>query len=389
MTVATDSFAQLQADLAEGGVEAVLTRLADQLKAQGKLHELFEARKMQIRHQLGLPPLYGDEEDDLKSDQRENLEDGLIDACREVGLLMLHAGQVRDGWMYLRAVGEKKMVADLLDAVEVDDDNVEEIIEVALSEGVAPALGYQLVLDHYGTCNAITTYESQVAQLSNSARQQAAGLLVRHLHNELVATVKADISQQEAAEPPDATLKDLVADRDWLFLDNNYHVDTTHLASTTRFSRILENEEELRLALDLTEYGRHLGSQFQFQENEPFADMYPSHALYFQALLGENVDEAVGYFREKVSSVDPEEHGTIAAEVYIELLARLDRFREGVEASIEMIPEGAQYGIAPSLLELSQRASDFQPYMEVCQQQQNLLGYATGLVYSALDKAAD
>ncbi|MCH7729761.1 MAG: hypothetical protein IH991_25320 [Planctomycetes bacterium] len=213
MTVATDAFAQLQADLAEGGVEAVLARLADQLKAQGKLHELFEARKMQIRHQLGLPPLYGDEEDDLEPDQRENLEDGLIDACREVGLLMLHAGQVRDGWMYLRAVGEKKMVADLLDAVEVDDDNVEEIIEVALSEGVAPALGYQLVLDHYGTCNAITTYESQVAQLNNSARQQAAGLLVRHLHNELVATVKADISQQEAAEPPAATLKDLVADR--------------------------------------------------------------------------------------------------------------------------------------------------------------------------------
>ncbi len=71
-------------------------------------------------------------------------------------------------------------------------------------------------------------------------QQAAAALLLRHLHAELLANVRADIVRQSGSEPAETTLAALVADRDWLFADNNYHIDTTHLAATIRFARLLE-----------------------------------------------------------------------------------------------------------------------------------------------------
>src|SRR5207247_1071093 len=120
----------------------------------------------------------------------------------------------------------------------------------------------------------------------------AARLLLRQLHEDLVANVKADIARQEGQPPNAQTLRELVHDRDWLFQDNSYHLDTTHLAATVRIARALTDPDDLRLALDLTEYGRRLGQPFQYQGDEPFGEMYPANALYFHALLGENIDEA-------------------------------------------------------------------------------------------------
>ena len=175
----------------------------------------------------------------------------------------------------------------------------------------------------------------------------------------------------------------MVADRDWLFAEGSYHIDTTHLASAVRFARMLEDEQQLRLALDLTEYGRRLSSQFQYEGEEPFPDHYPSHALYLQALLGENVDQAVDYFRQRAESLDVDEHGTVSIEVYIDLLARLGRFGEAIDATLSLLPRDRQtMGLAPSLLELSQRAGNFDRAIEHYQQQDNLLGYATCLLVS-------
>src|SRR5688500_448003 len=86
------------------GPLAILDQLMQQLRAQKKYHELFEALKMRVREQLGLPLLYGDAMDDLDETRREKLEDGLLDACREVGMLLLDEGKIREGWMYLRPV---------------------------------------------------------------------------------------------------------------------------------------------------------------------------------------------------------------------------------------------------------------------------------------------
>ncbi len=388
MTTSTAEFDELQSELTQGGVGAVLERLAQQLTAQKKYHELYEARKMQARHRLGLPLRSADGNDSYDEETEKKLMDALLDACREVGTLLLRSGKVREAWMYyLRAVGDRESVARELENIEVDDENLDEVVEVALHEGVSPKLGFGLVLEHYGTCNAITTFESSMYQRSKSERQATGAMLVRHLHDELSATVRADIAQQQGSEPTEKTLRELVTDRDWLFGENSYHVDTTHLAAAVRAGRLLDEEEGLRLAFDLTEYGRRLSAQFQYQGDEPFADMYPSHALFFQALLGENIEEALSYFREKAESLDVAEHGTAAIETYLDLLSRTGRYEQAVAEAMRLIPEEMRsLGSAPMLLELSQKAGAYASLLDFCKEHNDLLGFATTLVHSELDK---
>jgi hypothetical protein len=374
-------FDQLKSDLSRGGTDAVLAKVADTLRAEKKYHELFEALKMQVRRKLALPVTYSSGGDDLPEEKRNALEEGLLAACREVGTLLFKQGKVREGWMYLRPVGERKEAAALLSGIEPNEDNTEELIEVALHEGVDIGRGYGIVLKSYGTCNAITTYDSSVARRPRAEQIPAARLLLRQVHSDLVANVKADIARQEGTQPKETTLKELVEDRDWLFQENSYHLDTTHLAATVRIARVLTDPEDLRLAFDLTEYGRRLNQQFQYQGDEPFAENYPAHALYFQALLGENLDEALKYFRTKAEMLDPQYQGMVPIETYVELLARTGRHNEALTEAIRLSPPSAHpVGIAPSLLELAEKAGDYTAFLDYCQQRGDVLGYAAGLV---------
>src|SRR5437762_5805456 len=299
-------FDQLQATLASRGPDSALDEAATLLRQQKKFHELFEVLKMRLRRQLGLPLLASDAADGLSDQQRAKLEDGLIGACREVGAALLAEGKIRDAWMYLRPVGDKAQAAKLLGQIEATDDNYEDLIEICLHEGIEIGRGYGLVLERFGTCNAITTFDSSLARRPRAEQAPAAKLLLKQVHADLLASVTADIARQEGQPPREKTLRDLVHDREWLFQDNSYHLDTTHLAATVRIARALTDPDDLRLALDLTAYGRCLSSQFQYQGDEPFADMYPANALYFQALLGENIDEAVAYFKTKAELLDPQ-----------------------------------------------------------------------------------
>jgi hypothetical protein len=203
-----------------------------------------------------------------------------------------------------------------------------------------------------------------------------------------VASVKHDIARQEGSEPKEQTLRDLVLDRDWLFQDNAYHLDTTHLAATVRIARVLEGPADLRRALDLTEYGRRLSEQFQYQGDEPFAEMYPAHAYYFQALLGENVDEALAYFQSRAEMLDPQYHGLAPIETYVDLLTRVGRHRQAIDAALalgpKLNPKGMQsIGQAPSLLELAEKAGDYSPVLKYCREKGDLLGYTAALVQQA------
>ena len=130
--------------------------------------------------------------------------------------------------------------------------------------------------------------------------------------------------------------------------------------------------------------GSSISAQFQYQGDEPFSESYPSHSLYFQALLGENVDEALAYFKNKAEMLDPQYHTMIASETYVDLLARLGRYPEAVAAAIALSKPGVQpVGIAPSLLELAEKAGDYTAVLEYCKGRGDVLGYAAALVAAA------
>jgi hypothetical protein len=376
-----DPFDVLTKQLREQGVEAFFDGLVDQLKNDRKHHELFDVLLMRSRRGLGLPAILTTSLDELEEPLRSRVENAYLAACREVGQLLLAEGKLREAWMYLRPVGDKQLVAGTLLKTQPNDENLQDLIDIALHEGVAPAFGYELVLKNYGTCNAITTFEGALLNKPRADQQAAAALLLRHLHAELLANVRADIARQEGSQPKEANLAGLVADRDWLFMENNYHIDTTHLASTVRFARLIEEPALVELAYDLTTYGRRLGSQFQFAGEEPFVDMYPSHGLFFAAQLGRQVDEALDYFRGRARAVDVEEHGTGAAEIYVTLLVRLKRYAEAMDAAIELIPPAARTsGLAPSLLELARLGGGYERLIETCRSRGDLVGFAAGLV---------
>ena len=377
---AESTFDELQAALKTSGPEGALAAVADHLLAEKRFHELFDVRLMQARLRYGLPVILTTTLDELEEPLRSKMEEAYLAACREVGGLFILDSQVREAWMYLRPVGDKAAMAEALAKLPAED-HYEEIIEIALHEGVAPKLGFQTVLAHYGICNAISLFDGEMQNRPRSQRQEVAALLVQQLHQDLTANLVSDITRQQGSPPTEKTIRDLVAERDWLFANDNYHIDTSHLSSIVRFAAILEDAESLRLALDLTEYGRRLSSQYQFRGEEPFTDLYPSSALLFQAGLGENVDEAIRYFREQAASRPASEAGPMPAEVLVRLLAAAGRYDEALEAYGELLPQGTRtWGFAPTLLELARQSGHYDQLTRLCRDRGDMIGFTAGLV---------
>ncbi len=376
----------LQVAATKGGAAASLDALAARYRSENKYHELFEVLKLKLRLNLGLPLFPGDQaSDDLPEDVRDKLEDGLLAACREVGESLLKQGKIREGWMYLRPVGDRSIAAKLIAGVQCDEDNYQDLIEVLLHEGVDPARGFGLLLQQNGVCNAVTTFDQMMHQRSKVERQGAATLLLDRLYDDLTANLKHDIQKQQGQPPKETSIKGLIADREWLLNDGAYHIDTTHLGAVVRFARVLDDKEKLAKALDLTEYGRRLSQPLQYAGDEPFADNFPAHNLFFNALLGNDVDAAVKYFGDKARMIDPNYHGSNCIETYIELLSRVGRHKEALNEALALMPEktpSAAY--APLLIDLCQKTGDFAPMIEFCRKRDDALGFVAALAGGAV-----
>lgn len=377
-------FDEIQHLVQSSGPEQALAALCDRLNADGRFHELFDARLIQARLKHGLPITQRGSLDELDEPLRSQIEQAYLDACREVGWAFLNRGQLREAWMYLRPLGENAAVAAALEKVVPTDDNAESLIEIALNEGVSPQFGLQFVIERFGTCNAITAFDSVLAGRPPGVRQGAAGLLVRHLHHEVMSNVRHHIQTEEGKPPVGETLAGLIAGREWLFAEFSYHIDATHLASVVRAARIVEETDVLRIALDLSEYGCRLHTNFQFRGDEPFAEIYPSHRLFFAAQLGLNVEEAVDYFRQRAVAAKVEELGTMPVEVYVVLLTRLKRYTEAADAVAKLIPPGiSTQGFAATLFDLCKLSGDFSPMLARSREQDDLVGFAVAAISAA------
>ena len=197
--------------------------------------------------------------------------------------------------MYLRPVGDKQLVAAAIEKITPDEENLQDLIEIGLHEGVAPAIGYRLVLKNYGTCNAITTYEGAVLGRPRADQQACSAALLKHLHAELVADVRADIARQEGNEPPESSWPARGRSRLVVWREqfpHGHHAPGCHGAICPRAG----GSGVVAVAYDLTEYGQRLSKQFQFPGEPPFTDVYPGHGLFFGAQLGKRVERGLEYF---------------------------------------------------------------------------------------------
>src|SRR5262249_55618869 len=152
----------------------------------------------------------------------------------------------------------------------------------------------------------------------------------------------------------------LIADRDWLFDEEAYHIDTSHLSSVVQMATHLPPCPELGLARELCEYGQKLSGKFLGEGEPPFEDQYTAYGLYLAALAVDHVEEAIAYFRHKADTADPEEIGTYPAEVLVNLLLKLGRPREALEVARKHLSEtGGRQLTCPGVAELCQKVGDY------------------------------
>ncbi len=341
---ATAPFDAVDRALSSDGPASALERLVAWQDERGDARGLLDALLLKARHELRLPLVQVGPLGEIPEPKRSQYEDRYVEAIRRVGRKLLDAGDIVGAWPYYRVLGERDEISRAIDAYtpsgEPGDETLGQVVDVAFNQGVHPRRGFELILDHYGACSAITAFEHLPPD--EPTRVAAAGRLVRNLHDHLVANLRADIARRGQPLPPEATsIGGLVEGRDWLFADDGYHIDISHLGAVVRMTPLLTDAETLALAVGLTDYGRNLSERHRYASESPFDDTYADHAVYLRALLGEDVDAAIAHFRAKLPPVEhtsPDEErftDPIPAQVLVRLLVRLGRLDEAIEVASE------------------------------------------------------
>jgi hypothetical protein len=361
--------------------ERLLNRAAQTFVSTGELHRLFDLRLMQERLRLGLALDRRTPIDEIDEPLRSQLEAGYLAACREVGELFVEAGRLREAWMYLRPAGDKQSLRRRLARIAADEAQADELIELALYEGVDPERGFAWLLGRQGTCSGITTLDGLAEQLSLADLTSCAAVLVRHVYNELRGNLRGHLQRITNTPPPDASVLALITDHPELQAQGDFHLDASHLASAMKYARLLAEQGLVGKALEMAEYGSRLPTELQYAGEPPFEDLYAAHRQWFHATLGRDVDAAVEYFAQQASREVGASLSIMAIEAYIALLVRVGRPGEALEAAERLIPsEGQLSRQAPTLLELAELSGRWDRYAAICKARNDLLGFTAGLL---------
>jgi hypothetical protein len=351
---------------------------------------LLDAMLLRARHELGLPLIAPGSLAEVPEPLRTRYEEKYVEAIRLVGSKYLATGDIPTAWAYYRVIGESEPVARAIldyrpDGDGGDADRLGAVIEVAFNHGAHPRRGFELILEHYGTCSAISAFEGLPAH-DEAVRVACAERLIRHLHRDVTANVRSDIAGRGQLLPPEgATIAELIAGRDWLFAEDSYHIDISHLASVVRMSVLVADPEVIALAVDLTEYGRRLSPRLQFEGVPPFERIFDDHGIYLKALLGRDVDAAIAHFRAKLEPPrrDPDSpDSSVPAQTLVNLLVRLGRLDEAIEVSSQYLsglPDSALF--CPSLAQLCQRAGDPKRLADIARDRRDLVNYTAALLW--------
>lgn len=392
MNDSPDIFDTLAATAANRGAPEMFAALADSLKARRRWHALFDLRMLEARVSLGLPPTGDIGAIDEKT--REQLDDRSLAACREVGWPLLDEGHVAAGWMYLRAAADpgevSRRLAELAEAPIADEEaataRMQEIVQIALWEGIDPALGIRLVIASQGTCNSITAYEQAVSRLPAARQRQPAAVLVEHLYRELLQSLAADLERRGLVPretiAATASITALLDAAGGLKNDPSFHIDVSHLQSVLRIARVCTERAIIEKAWELAVYACRLPDEVTYPGEPPFTQVGEASRLFYAAQLGRDVDEAIRYFRKAAALARVEESGTLPADTLVYLLRRLDRPAEALHAALERpadhgMPSVMQaIGMLPSLVELATAGNAVDTLREACRSRGDEITFA-------------
>jgi hypothetical protein len=375
------AFDRVRAELAAAGPAAAVDRLCAELRAAGDYHGLFYALLLRTRVELGVTPFPTGPAGDLPPAAHDAYEEAIRRAAREVGGIYLARGDIPRAWGFFRLIGEPAPVKAALDTYQPGpDDDTYPVVDIAWHQQVHPVKGFDLILDRHGVCSAITLIGG--ADLTNhpDLRTYCVGRLVRALHDQLSDRLRADLAARGTPAPDGAAIPQMIAGRDDLFADDAYHIDVSHLSSVALMSLQLPPGPDLGPARDLCEYGRRLAPTFRGQSDPPFENSYTDFLAYLKVLDETAVDAGLAHFRAKIDG-EAGEGNLFPAEVYVNLLIRLNRLPEALDVARQYLAGVPDENLTcPGVGELARRVGDYNAVAEAAQARGDAVNYLAGLI---------
>lgn len=382
MTMLESAFEALGPMLESADPASSLDYLIAQFRESKEYHLMFEARLMKKRLELGLPLIQAPNLGVLPRDVQAVYQQHLVEAAQETGELYLASGDIPKAWPYFRATGDVARIAAAIERVEAGE-NIEPIIEIAFMQGVHPAKGLELVIEKFGICRALTYFGGNGGEKD---RPQCIGVLASSIYSELVASLDNAIEEREGRKAGSTSITELIQDRDWLFGEFSSYIDPSHVVSVLQYSPEVTDHATLRQIHDLCEYGKRLSANFQFPGRPPFDNPFVDYDHYVQALLRVDVDKNIAHFRKKV--VETDAAGNWPAQILINLLVRLERYREALEVSLERLPGAHASEIScPTAQQLCELAGDFNRLAELARERGDVLTYVAAHLEAAAPAA--
>jgi hypothetical protein len=380
-------FDELQGLVKTAGAAAAFDRLCADLRQRKEYANLFNARLLKKRHELGLPLIATGPAQELPEEVQQPYEDAIRDAGREAGRLFLEDGNIPNAWLYYRMLGEPGPVIDAIERYEPGpEEDAHAVIDIAFNQGVQPSKGFDMLLGRNGLCSAITVLGGVVhnpqSGMPADVRDYCIRKLVRALYDELRGRLGAEIERREGAAPAaETSVAELMKSRDWLFEDEYFHVDVSHLSAVVQMAVHLDACPELGLAREMCAYGARLSPQFQYHSDPPFEDQYRDYGVFLSILDGTDVEGGLAHFRAKAANADPETIGTYPAQVLVNVLLRLNRPAQALEVSRKYLAKEDERQLScPGITELCRRTGNYAALAEVARTQGDPLNFLVGLL---------
>ncbi len=323
--------------------DSVLDAVERALLAQKDYHRLFDAKLIRVRNGLGLSITQPTSLKEIPAEHEKAFREAYTKAARETGQLFLDGGQLADAWAYFRTIQETEPVRQAIakQVAEVSAEpgpHLDELLNLALYEGAHVVEGLKLLLKTHGVCNTVTAMGQLLAQMTADERRQAAAVMVRTIYSDLQHNVRRDVEKRQPTLKPDLSLGELVRGREFLFSEGAYHIDVSHLHSIVSFARHLQRTDpELKLAIELCQYGAQLAEQLRYPGDVPFDDYYVANEWFLKAVAGVQVEESLQYFIDRLNQEPEDADKRMIAFVLVDLGQRVDRVNIALEAAARYI----------------------------------------------------
>jgi hypothetical protein len=375
-------FDTLRDALERDGPGPAVERLCHDLRERGDLGNLFYALLMKKRLELGVPPFPTGSSAELPESVHAEYEEAIRHAGRLVGGQFLERGEIARAWSYFRMLSEPEPVAKALEWYKPrEDEDAQPVIDVAFQQGVHPRRGFELILDRYGVCSAITMLSGYDFPHGPEVKRFCIAQLTQALYDQLRERVRNEVVAKGEDVPADAGLAELMRGRDWLFGDDSYHIDVSHLSSVVQMAADLTDPADLARARELCDYGERLSPQFQYEGAPPFERTYHDIGVFIDVLRGVDVEKGLDHFRAKLAQCEGEDATTFPAEVFVNLLLRVGREAEALAVARKYLATADERQLScPGVFELSRRVKDYPALSEAARERNDPVNFLAGLI---------